>query len=112
MLASANRLRSARDITRVYRQGRYGGGGVLSLKARRSGLPTTRIVVVVGRKTDKRAVVRNRLRRRVIGTLERLWDRVPPGYDIVVTVHEDPGEVATAELDKLVTGALERAGVQ
>jgi len=112
MFATANRLRSSRDITRVYRQGRYGGGGVLSLKARKSSLEATRVVVVVGKKTDKRAVVRNRLRRRVIGALERLWDRVPAGYDIVVTVHENPGELPTAGLDQLVTRALERAGVQ
>ena len=112
MLAAANRLRATRDITRVYRQGRYGGGGALSLKARRNGLSLTRVVVVVAKKVDKRAVVRNRLRRRVVGVLEQLWDQVPTGYDIVISVHEPFGELPVAELKQLLIRALEHAGVK
>jgi ribonuclease P protein component len=110
MLPIPNRLRKSSDITRVYRQGRYGGGGDLSLKARPNHLPESRAVVVVGKKVDKRAVVRNRLRRRCAAALVRLWKGVPAGYDIVVTVHQDISELPVAQLDHQITQALRRAG--
>src|ERR1700689_3401071 len=111
MLPTQNRLRKSSDITRVYRQGRYGGGGDLSLKPRPNPLPPWRAVVVVGKKVDKRAVVRNRLRRRLASALVRLWNRVPAGYDIVVTVHENISELPVPQLDHQIPQALHRAGV-
>jgi ribonuclease P protein component len=110
MLSSANRLRSARDIARVYKQGVYGaGGGALSLKALRSGRATTRAVVVVGKKIDKRAVVRNRIRRRLIEQLRPKLATVGPGYDIVVTVHSNIETRSVAEMAAYLDQALVRA---
>jgi ribonuclease P protein component len=112
VLASANRLRQAADITRVYKKGVYGSaGGVLSVKALASGRPHSRAVVVVGKKVDKRAVVRNRIRRRLTGALFSEWATVGIGYDIVINVHRDVSELPAPQLrDRLLEG-LRRAGV-
>lgn len=113
MLARQNRLRKASEITRVYKQGSYGNaGGVLSVKARVTGHAHPRAVVVVGKKVSKRAVVRNRIRRRVIGDLERIWATLRSGYDIVVSVHSDVSEIPAAELSDRLSLALTRAGVK
>jgi len=113
MLARENRLRQAADITRVYKKGAYGAsGGVLSVKAAYSGRSHLRAVVVVGKKVSKRAVVRNRLRRRVIGDLERSWTTLKTGYDIVVSVHQDVSEMLAGELSDHLSRALTRAGVK
>lgn len=112
MLPSQNRLKKPADIARVYRQGRYGGGGALSVKARRTGQPESRAAIVVGKKVDKRAVVRNRNRRRVAAALLELWPSVAKGYDIVVSVHQDLSEQQAAQLKELVSRALQSAGVK
>ena len=112
MLPAQNRLKKANDINRVYRQGKYGGGGALSVKVRRTGRPESRAVVVVGKKVDKRAVVRNRNRRRLAGALLKLWPEVAPGYDIVVSVHQDLGETAASQLESTLSKALQSAGVK
>ena len=110
MLARQNRLRSASDIARVYKRGSYGGsGGTLSAKMAPSGRRVSRIVVVVGKKVSKRAVVRNRIRRRLIGSLASHWATVTPGYDIVVSVHADISELPAAALEDHLTRALTRA---
>ena len=112
MLARQFRLRKAADITRVYKRGSYGGsGGVLSVKATPSGRPHPRVVIVVGKKVSKRAVVRNRLRRRISGDLERSWATLRGGYDIVVSVHRDVSELPAAALSDHLSQALTRAGV-
>jgi len=110
MLARDNRLRKAHEITRVYKRGTYGGGGAISVKAAASGRSQTRAVVVVGKKVSKRAVVRNRLRRRLLGDLKSRWATVRAGYDIVVTVHHDLSELSSTELRQQFAKALERAG--
>lgn len=112
MLARANRLRSAADIARVYKRGAYGGsGGALSVKAVASGRPAARAVVVVGKKVSKRAVVRNRIRRRLIELLRDRWATVEPGYDIVISVHADISELPTAELTGHLAKAFTRAHI-
>ncbi|HEY2004276.1 MAG TPA: ribonuclease P protein component [Candidatus Saccharimonadia bacterium] len=113
MLARENRLRKAADITHVYKLGSYGAsGGVLSVKAAHSGRSRSRAVVVVGKKVSKRAVVRNRLRRRFIGDLERSWATLKTGYDIVISVHRDVSEMPAGELSDHLSRALTRAGVK
>jgi len=111
VLARSSRLRSASDIARVYKRGNYGGsGGVLSVKAASSGRPVARAVVVVGKKVSKRAVVRNRIRRRLLGSLASRWETVAPGYDIVISVHADVSELAAPTLEEHLARALTRAG--
>ncbi|HEX3082673.1 MAG TPA: ribonuclease P protein component [Candidatus Saccharimonadia bacterium] len=111
MLARAFRLRTAADIARTYKKGAYGGGGPLSVKAAPSSRPASRAVVVVGKKVSKRATVRNRIRRRIIGHLADQWQTLATGYDIVVTVHADISEQSVPALQELVVRALTRAGV-
>jgi ribonuclease P protein component len=112
MLARQFRLRQARDITRVYKSGAYGAAaGVLSVKAAPTGRSHSRAVVVIGKKVNKRAVVRNRLRRRLIEALRTDWATLRSGYDIVITVHADVSELPSTQLSGHLQHALTRAGV-
>ena len=112
MLAREHRLRKAYEIARVYKKGSYGSAeGVLSVKAVSSGHPHARAVVVVPKKVSKRAVVRNHLRRRLVGLLQQDWATVRSGYDIVISVHSDIGQLPASNLRQYLTAALKRAGV-
>jgi ribonuclease P protein component len=112
MLAREHRLRKAYEIARVYKKGNYGGsGGVLSVKAATSGRATSRAVMVVGKKVSKRAVVRNRARRRLSGLLAQEWATVRPGYDIVISVHRDVADLTADALRGHLALALKRAGL-
>jgi ribonuclease P protein component len=113
MLPAAHRLRSSADIARVYKRGSHGGsGGVLTVKAAPSGRPQTRAVVVVGKKVSKKAVLRNRIRRRLTEALRGDLATVAPGYDIVVSVHADISETPAPAIREHLTRALTRAGVR
>lgn len=112
MLAREQRLRSAADIARVYKRGVYGGSaGALSIKAVKSGRALNRAVVVVGKKVSKKAVVRNRIRRRLAEILRPRLTTAAPGWDIVLSVHTDISTLSAADLTAHVSRALDRAGV-
>lgn len=71
----------------------------------------SRAVVVVSKKVDKRAVVRNRNRRRLVAELNKRWQTVRPGYDIVITVRADLAETDLAELQQQLSRSLAKAQV-
>jgi ribonuclease P protein component len=68
-------------------------------------------VIVVGKKIDKRAVVRNRIRRRLAELIFSEWATVRTGYDIVINVHSDLSELPATTLRERLTEGLRRAGV-
>jgi ribonuclease P protein component len=109
MLATTNRLRDRRAIAQVMRRGRVVSDGPIMIKAAANHLSYSRAVVVVSKKVSKKAVVRNRLRRRVAGILAAEWATVAPGYDIVVTVRDNVVTAATPELTRPIQATLQRA---
>lgn len=98
-LPKSYRLKRRQEFERVYRRGRRYPAQHLLLRVlgatpnRGSGpLPPSRIAVVVSLKVSKRAVVRNRLRRRIQAALTSLLSRLAPGYWVVITVKPGAAE--------------------
>ena len=112
MLAREQRLRKSADIARVYKLGRFGNSGELQVKALLRKQTTTRVAVVVSKKVSKKAVVRNRIRRRLTANLAARWQTLAAGYDIVVSVRSDVSELPSPELSRKLDQCLTRCGVQ
>lgn len=110
MLARPRRLRLPRDISKVYSRGRFGVAEGIQVKALGNHLVSTRIAVVVSRKISKKAVIRNRIRRRIAAILTEMWENLSPGYDIVITVRQDVSSVPAANLAIALKTALARSG--
>lgn len=103
------RLRRERDIVRVYQKGKGAVNDQLGIKAIPSPQSQTRTAIVVSKKVDKRAVVRNRNRRRIAGIMHSHGETYLAGCDIVVTVRQDLSGLSHAELTDLVVGLLKKA---
>lgn len=103
------RLRRERDIMRVYQKGRGAVNDQLGIKAIANPQGERRTAVVVSKKVDKRAVVRNKNRRRVTGILLEEGQTYLAGCDIVVTVRQDLSGLSHTELTNLVIGLLKKS---
>ena len=112
MLAASNRLRDRRAIAEVMRRGRPVTVATLFIKLRPNHLPNSRALIVVSKKVAKKAVVRNRIRRRMAAILAEDWATVPPGYDIVITVRTDMAELPPTELKRAIAAALQQANMR
>lgn len=88
-------------------------GSVISIKYKLDERrPGYRVAVVVSKKVSKSAVVRNRIRRRVIENIRLLEDQISQPYDLVVTIFDE--KVATMpaeELTDVLKNLLRQAGV-
>ncbi|MDJ1180286.1 ribonuclease P protein component [Roseofilum sp. BLCC_M91] len=96
MLPKANRLKNRRDFVGVYRQGIRQESAHLTLRAlgpkispspnpHRPSHPT-QIGIVVGKKVDKRAVYRNRIKRQIRAKLRQLLPQIQRGWRLVFIV--------------------------
>jgi len=77
------RLRKGREFDRVYAEGTVIGGPLFVVRGKRSGGSGTRWGFAVGKKLAPKAVVRNRVRRR-LRAAARAVD-APRGMDVVLT---------------------------
>jgi ribonuclease P protein component len=110
------RLRSSRDFQRVYsRAKRFKAEHLTLLKLARAGSVASpgprslRLGVVVSQKVSKRAVIRNRIRRRLHGAFYQLSPSLASGWDLVLIVHPSAAAcdyaVLARELEKLLRRA-------
>ena len=111
MLARPNRLNSSRDIMRVLRTGRRATVGpfVVYSLASRSKIP--RVTVVISKKVDKRAVVRNRCRRRVRESFREFLPHLKPSFDILVYIRQDIRQVEWKKIQQDLRQGCEKIGV-
>lgn len=106
-LPRANRLRRREDFNRVYQKGVRKRGKNLSLVVLRSKRSTSlsskgevnaaimpsqldqpsQIGVSVSQKVSKRAVIRNRIRRRIKAAFYQLLPAFPCGWKLIIVVH-------------------------
>jgi ribonuclease P protein component len=113
MIKSTHRFHGRSSLRFVYQRGQAVRGGQVSLRyAFNSRRTEYRVAVVVSRKVSKSAVVRNRVRRRVYEVIRKNASRITSPYDLVFTVYnEDVARMSHANLQRMILGLLERAGV-
>jgi ribonuclease P protein component len=111
MLDKDHRFHGLNSLSFAYKRGQVVRASTAALKYVLNKRRTTfRAAVVVSRKVDKSAVVRNRIRRRLYEAIGQ--HKITEPYDLVFTVFSS--QLATAEpseITKLVTDLLRRAGV-
>lgn len=91
MIPKKNRFIRGKAIERVYKQTRPVRAGPFSIRAKKTNIDGYRLAVVVSKKVNKSAVVRNRIRRRVFEYARKNIASSPnaQGKEIIITVFED-----------------------
>lgn len=84
MLPGINRLKKKKDFEQVFRRGRGLKQGFLSLKFIKNGSDSTRFGFVVGQKVSHKAVVRNKVKRRLRDLAKLKLRDVKKGFDVVI----------------------------
>ena len=113
MLDQSHRFHGLSSLSYVHRNGKVVRGGQMSLKySLNTRRKAHRVAIVVSRKVDKSAVVRNRIRRRIYEIVGTQSELIQEPYDIVFTVfNAQVADIDSAQLQKQVHNLLQRAGV-
>jgi ribonuclease P protein component len=113
MLDKFHRFHGLNALSFAYKRGQVLRGGMLSLKyVRNDRRSTYRVAVVVSKKVDKSAVVRNRIRRRIFEIVRLEVSNSTGPYDLVFTAYNPQlAELPTEQLRKLIHDQLKKAAV-
>ena len=111
-MAQVNTLRRQRDFDRLFESGkRYYDKLLVTVVRLRPESDQARVAFIVGKRVDKRAVVRNRVKRR----LREAWRREVPqfsvGADIAFVASPASAEASYWDLAKVMKAHLVEAGL-
>jgi ribonuclease P protein component len=86
MLAQKYRLTLDNNIKRVMKSGRPFLTKFINFKITENNLEHSRFCIIISGKVDKRAVVRNRIKRQISEALRFNMNKIKSGYDVVILV--------------------------
>ena len=111
MIGRTHRFHGYGSLRSVYQRGETARGPLLSLKfVNRGQNRSYRVAVVVSRKVNKSAVVRNRIRRRVYEIVRQEENKLPAGLDLVFTAFGDElAGLDARKLEQTVVALLRKA---
>ncbi len=108
MLKKDNRLTKDKDFDKVFKQGKGVFLGILGVRAVKNDLKKNRYGILVGEKVSKKAVIRNKIKRRLRQAINNSVDEVKKGFDIVVTTTPAIKEKEFVEIETTIKKGLER----
>jgi len=106
MLPRKNKLKKKTDFKKVFDKGKYYGSSFISLKAFENDLDYSRFGVIVGSKISKKAVDRNKIKRRIENSIS--LENIKAGQDIVIMVKPLILEKTFAEIKDQLSGLLKK----
>jgi len=111
MLPKKNRLKSKKDFDRVHNRGRFYADAFLAIKTAKNNLDNSRFGFLVGLKVSKKAVERNKIKRRLRASVRQIINDVKPGFDVVVMVKPEIIDKDYNEIDGAMKAVLNKSGI-
>jgi len=109
MLSRSNRLTRSKDFQRIYDHGQTYRGSHLMIKVSENKLSTSRFGIVVNKKVSKKAVARNKIKRRIRYLLGKELFQLKPGYDIIVITYPKIRDQAYKIIEENLMEVLRKA---
>lgn len=111
MLDKRHRLTAEKDFARLFSKGRAFHGRGVTVKAARSAVEGPRIGFVVSTKVAKRAVVRNKVKRRMREIVRKRLPSLLKGVDIAFMARAESVTMTFQEMERSIDDVLAKAGL-
>lgn len=109
MLAKQYRLKKNKDFDLLFKKGKYVSNGLFFLVFKKNKLKNSRFGFIIGKKISKKAITRNKIRRKISEIIRMMMDNVKAGFDIVVGVKPDIIDKDYQEIKKELEGLFKKA---
>ena len=109
MLAQKNRLKKKKDFDRVFKKGKGFKENFLFMKAVKNGLEITRFGFVVSKAFSKKAVSRNKIKRRLREIIKSKESEVKKGFDVTLIVMKGLEKQDVSETEETVNNLFKKA---
>ena len=104
-------LKLNHEFCRLYQRGKKAVTPCVVVYCRKNRLGRSRLGLTVGLTVSKKAVIRNRTRRRIKEAYRTHEDRMVPGYDIVVVARVRASFACYQEVERHLLKAMDQLGL-
>ena len=111
MLPRKYKLKKDNDFKKVFKQGKNYQGDFIKIKVLKNDLEFSRFGLIVGLKISKKAIERNRIRRRLEEIVRLKLKQIKPGFDIVVLVNQEITEKNYQAIEKTSINLFRKANL-
>jgi len=108
MLPTKNRLKKKKDFEKILKEGRSVKWDGLALKYYSNSFKESRFGIIVSKRVSKRAVVRNKIKRRIREILRRELKKIKKGQDIILFVFPELKNKEFLEIQEMVIKLLKK----
>lgn len=109
MLPKNYRLRLKKDFDRIFKEGRFVGGGFFTLGYMKNDLAFSRFAVVVPKKVSNKAVKRNTVKRRTVEVIRLMRESIKQGFDLVFIAKPGANSKLYKEIEEEAVKLLKRS---
>jgi ribonuclease P protein component len=106
MLKKQFRIRKQKEFDLIFKKGRKIKTRFLLIVFRENGLKSSRFAFIVSSKVSKKAVVRNKIKRRLREIIRLNFSKIRPGYDFIIVASPHAKEVDFHGLEQDLKTAL------
>lgn len=107
MLPFKNRLKKEKDFQQVFNKGRFINSDLISVRFLGNSTDDTRVGFIVSKKVSKKAVLRNRVKRKLREVMRANMEKIKGGFDIIITAKS----IELEEIDKTLEELLKRSNL-
>ena len=111
MLSRQNRLKKKKDFERVFKQGKGFKEGFLFLKTTKNNLPASRFGFIVSKKISNKAIIRNKVKRRLRAIIRKFLPQIKKGIDIVLITQPGIEKKSFIEIEEDITRIFAKAKI-
>lgn len=101
-------LRKKADFSKTYRRGKTVRNPNFTVWALQTPTPELKLAIVVSKKVSKKAVVRNRARRRVREVIRKNASLAASNYFVIVNIYTDLTTIPNPELEEQIIKSFKK----
>jgi len=109
VLPKENRLKAKKDFEKVFKKGKGIKESLLFLKVSENGLEISRFGFIVSQKISKKAVLRNKIKRRLRELIKKRIKKLKKGTDYVFVVLPGLEKKGLKDTEEILEKLLEKA---
>jgi len=111
MLIKEKRIKKRKEFEAIFKNSKSLRDNLFILKVAKNNLQISRFGFIVSQKVSKKAVVRNKVRRRLVATIKAEEKNIKEGNDLVFIALSGIEKKEFSEIKEAVNNALVKAGV-
>jgi len=108
MFNQKNRLRKTKEIENAFKIGRSFYNNILGFKVIKNDLEESRFCIIISSKVSKKAVVRNKIKRRIRYIINSDLTKIKKSFDIIVIVNKNIIDLDFSDLKNSVVDSLKK----